>query len=140
MAVKTRTLASEDRGLVLILALLVLALLVIVAVTFASQMRIHRTMTFNFKNLKRAEQLASSAESNVIAMLRGGSFWNAYTFWNKESSPWIYGVQSGSSLLGRQSLETALPHETSHAWHLGSTYGGGVDYFEPPHEFAANIP
>ena len=59
--------SSEERGSMLIIALAVLALLAVIAVTFAGLMRLERKATFNFKNLKRAEQISSAprAESTL---------------------------------------------------------------------------
>ena len=121
---------ARQQGSMLIVALAVLTLLSLIAVTFASLMRLERKATINFRNLRRTEQLAGSAESSVIAMLRGGLFWDGYTTWHEKTSPWIYGVREGQPMYGRRSLEDAKPGETSYAWFVTATYPRGHDYFK----------
>ncbi|MFQ5654302.1 MAG: hypothetical protein ACE5GW_06190, partial [Planctomycetota bacterium] len=122
----------RERGSMLIVALMVLTLLSILAVTFAALMRLERRATENFANSARVEMIASSATSNVIAMLRGGTFWDGYTTHNELKSPWLYGIKSRRGELrlgGVMPLEEARPEDTSYHGMVGSTYARGEDRF-----------
>ncbi len=121
----------RERGSMLILALAVLVLLSLLAVAFAALMRLERRATENFKNVRRTDFIAGSAESNVIAMLRGGAFWSAFIHYQEGRSPWLYGVRATRPQVGGElPLEEAKPGDTSYSWHIGSTYSQGSDYFK----------
>ncbi|MGE3963346.1 MAG: hypothetical protein AB7I09_04520 [Planctomycetota bacterium] len=110
----------------LIVALVVLALLAIIATTFAALMRLERKATQNFANTVRADLVAASAESALIASFRGGLNWNAFTDSRIERSPWLYLDDDGKFAYGGlRELDTADPSDTS----LGLTIGslGTVD-------------
>lgn len=111
---------SRERGSMLIVALVVLALLAIIATTFAALMRLERKATQNFANSVRADLLATSAESALVASFRGGLNWSAFTDSRIERSPWLYLDDDGKFAFGGlRDLETAEPSQTS----LGTTIG-----------------
>ncbi|MCI0651044.1 MAG: hypothetical protein L0Z55_04095 [Planctomycetes bacterium] len=125
---------SRQRGSMLIVALAVLTLLSLIAVTFASIMRLERRATENVRNSRRALLLATSAESSVIALVRGGLFWHAFNKYDKYASPWIYGIYGDEKVQSyagnRKPIADALPGESSYSWVVGGTYDGGSDYFK----------
>jgi len=113
----------------LIIAIAVLTLLMIIAVTFAALMRLERRATENFVNATSSDLLASSAESAVIAMLRGAGFWDGHTDISNEGrrAPWLYGLKSSRGDIrygGLMPLEAAAPEQTSLWSDLGASYGG----------------
>ncbi len=113
----------------LIIALAVLTLMSIIAVTFAALMRLERRATENFVNATSAELLASSAESAVIAMLRGGTFWDGHSDMSGEGrrAEWLYGLKHsrGDLRYGNLMPLTDTPPEQASLWSdLGATYGG----------------
>lgn len=120
---------DRRRGSMLIIALAVLTLLSIIAVTFAALMRLERKATENFVNATSVDMLATSAESSVIAMLRGGTFWDGFTDPREGRSPWLYGLKSSRGDLrygGLLPLVDTPPEQTSFAADLGATYGGAA--------------
>lgn len=120
--------ARGDRrqsGAMLIIALAVLTLLSILAVTFAALMRLERRATTNFSNNMRAEMVASSAESTLISMLRGGLYWNGYTDSREQYSPWLYlDERSEPGVGGLLPLDKLPPEKASLAAQMGSLQMG----------------
>lgn len=122
---------ARQRGSMLIVALAVLVLLTVLAVTFAALMRLEWKATTNFSNRMRGEFVASSAESTLVAMMRGGLYWSGFTDYRKEFSPWLYRTEDGELAYGGlRDLETIEPEASSLAANMGSLYlGGPAGYF-----------
>ncbi len=78
---------SRQRGAMLIIALLFLTLLSLLAVTFASLMRLERKAARNFVDTQTAAMVLHSAVDAVAAQLRGGVNYRHYT---PAKSPWIF--------------------------------------------------
>ncbi|MEM7167092.1 MAG: hypothetical protein AAF581_16640 [Planctomycetota bacterium] len=115
----------RESGAMLIIALAVLTLLSILAVTFAALMRLERRATTNFSNNMRAEMVASSAESTLISMLRGGLYWNGYTDSRDQYSPWLYlDDRSELGVGGLLPLDRLPPEKASLAAQMGSLQMG----------------
>jgi len=112
----------------LIIALAVLTLLSIIGVTFAALMRLERKATENFVNATSVDLLAGSAESAVVAMLRGGAMWDGYTDGSSsQRTPWLYGLRSNRGDLrygNLMPLSQTPPERTSYTSEVGATYGG----------------
>ena len=120
---------GRERGSMLVIALVVLSMIAIIAVTFAALMRLERNATKNFVNASSAELLTGSAESAVIAMLRGAPLWDGYTdFSNAQRTPWLYGFQTGfgdlryGNILQLDNLENA--DESSYTGDVGASEAG----------------
>ncbi len=107
---------GRERGTMLLIALAVLTLLSIIAVTFVALMRLELKATENFRDQNKAYLLSSSAESEVISMLRSRPFWEGHVRNDRSRSPWIYGITGGdgrSRIGGVLDLREAEPDETS---------------------------
>lgn len=107
---------GRERGTMLLIALAVLTLLSIIAVTFVALMRLELKATENFRDQNKAFLLSSSAESEVISMLRSRPFWEGHVRNDRSRSPWIYGITGGdgrSRIGGVLDLREAEPDETS---------------------------
>ncbi len=118
----------------LLIALAVLTLLAIIASTFVALMRLELKATENFKDQSRTQLLATSAESEVISLLRSRPFWEGHFVNSRSRSPWIYGINGGDGRTrvgGILSLSEAEPGETSLGGNLtASSYpgvGGGSE-------------
>ena len=122
---------AREKGSMLVIALVVLSMIAIIAVTFAALMRLERNATKNFVNASSAELLTGSAESAVIAMLRGGPLWDGYTdFSSQQRTPWLYGFQTGygdlryGNILQLDNLENA--DESSYTGDVGASEAGAA--------------
>ncbi|MFN0059219.1 MAG: hypothetical protein ACKVX7_12230 [Planctomycetota bacterium] len=119
---------SNQRGVMLIIALLILTLILFVGVTFATLMRLESRATQNYRDTSITKMFAASAESDAISMLRGGLLWDGHISFNKARSPWLYGIKTkqGDLQLGdKLPLETVSEEECSLAgWVDASVYPG----------------
>lgn len=105
---------AHERGAMLIVALMVLTLLAILGSAFVTLMRMESRATENFRNIRAAEMLANSAESNAIALLRSGMFWDGFTHFDRKRSPWLFGLKSPEGdLRYERRLEDTPPEEAS---------------------------
>lgn len=104
----------NERGAMLIVALMVLTLLAILGSAFVTLMSMESKATQNFKNSRAAEVVANSAESSVVAMLRSGMFWDGYTAPDRKRSSWIFGIKSPKGEISfKQALEDTPPEQAS---------------------------